>query len=437
MNERIGLRWGLRALAVVGILMALAGVAGYWLTRDVQHTVLSKSEARLVNPNNEAFQVSFVLAGRDYDYFEAAGPLVEKNGEVQRTHAAKAELGNRTDTVIYVNIVGKRAYLVLIPRDTVLQVPKSAGLSVKRIGINEVYDYPSLYPGDNRADHLRRAVSGLLGVPIDYYAIINIDIFKRLVDNLGGVEVDVPQRMYYTDHAAGLTIDLQPGVQRLGGEEAAGFVRYRKLFRGDIDRIDNVKALSYAILHRLQELNVRAIGALPKLVDTFAAEVETNISPALLSKLSRLDPNSLTLEAATLPTRDVIGSRRFVRAVPQEAEQFLAQLFGGEARRIVDVPKAHIVLTNCSGIRGLGPRVKAQMQQMGIPAGRIRLARGPAQPLSRVITTNAGMPDALFYADMFGVGWQQVDRMARKEQVEIILGENAREFYMLRQGGAS
>ncbi len=425
-----------RAAALLGILIALLGLTGYWLSRDVQRTVLSPEARELVNPAGEAFQVSFVLAGRDYDY-DPAGPLVMRGGKEVRSFVTQARLGNRTDTIMYVNIVGNRVFMVAIPRDVRLTVPREAALDRRYIGINEVYDYPAYYGSSDRADNLRRAVGTLLDLPVDYYAVVNIDIFEELVNVIGGVELEVPQRMLYSDQAGGLTIDLQPGFQHLSGEQAAGFVRFREFTRGDIDRIDNVKTLAVALLRRLQDLNVRAIGVVPALLETYLDEVDTNMSPALVSQLlPRL--GELKLEAVTLPTQDVKGSRRYVRAVPSEVERFLADVFGGEARQVTEAPMQRVMLSNRSGVPGLAARVKAQLVELGIPAPRIAVRRGGNDRVTRVVTTHAGLGAAPFYADLFGVGWQQVDRLPLTEDVEVILGQDAGQFYFvtqLAQGG--
>ena len=415
-----------RLLSVFGLLVAMFGLLSFWLTRAEQRTVLTQAEQALVNPKGE-FQMSFVLAGRDYDYSEAAGPLVTRAGEQVRSYITEAQLGNRTDTIMYVNIVGNHVFMVSIPRDTMLNVPRAMGIKGNRIGLNEVYDYPKLYGTDNRADALRKAVSTLLDLPVDYYAVVNIDIFKSLVDAVGGVTLEVPAQMYYVDQAGGLTIDLQPGLQRLNGEQAAGFVRYRKLLRGDIDRIDNIKTLAYALLGRLQALNVRALGTVPKLLETFFAEVDTNISVGALSQLG-LRLSDLQLEAVTLPTQDVEGSKRFVRTVPSEVEGFLAGLFGGQARKVTETPRTTLMLSNRSGVPGLAERVKAELVRLGLPAARIHVRRDARDPVSRVITTHAGVAAAPFYADLFGVGWQQVDRLTLDEDIEIVLGQDARNF---------
>ncbi len=413
---------------MLGVLVALLGLCGFWGSRDLQRTVLSTEERALVNPTGD-FQVSFVLAGRDYNYLENAGPMVTRGGEQVRSYVTEPQLGLRTDTIIYVNVVGNRVYLVSIPRDIVLSVPRELGIKPRRVGINQAYEFPQLYGAEGRADGLRRAVSDLLGVPIDFYAVVNIDIFERLVDDLGGVELVVPTRMDYEDQAGGLVIDLQPGLQRLTGEQAAGFVRYRHLLRGDIDRIDNVKTLAYAALARLQELNVRAVGTVPALFETFIDEVDTNFSPALVSQLLARDLSAVQLETVTLPTRDVSGSERFVTTVPGEVEAFLAGLFGGEARVVAAVPEQDILVSNRSGVPGLGRRVEAELVRLGVPAGRVRVVQEAQDPVSRVLMTHAGLAAAPFYADLFGVGAQQVDRLA-VEDVEIILGQDARNFYL-------
>lgn len=412
-----------RLTQVLGILLAVLGLTGYWLTRDVQRTVLSAEEAQLLNPEGASFQASFVVAGRDYDY-DPAGPLVWQGDELVRSYTTEARLGLRTDTILYVNLVGNRVYMVSIPRDIYL--------SQFRIPINEVYAYPSTYGSPNRADNLRRAVSELLGVPIDYYAVINIDIFERLVDAIGGVELEVPQPMQYRDQAAGLDIDLQPGFQRLTGEEAAGFVRYRELLRGDIDRIDNVKTLAYAVLNRLQELHVRTAVRLPELVDTYLDEVDTNASPALVSQLlPRL--GAVTLEAATLPTLDMAGSARFLETDPEEVEAFLATLFGGAAREVTRTPEAVVMITNRSGVPGLGAAVRQQLLAAGVPAARLRTRQGEPDAVSRVVVTNRRLSAAPFYADLLGVGWQQVDRFSLDADVELILGRDASAFDLVRR----
>ncbi len=56
-----------------------------------------------------------------------------------------------------------------------------------------------------------------------------------MVDTLGGVDIEVDQRMYKPSEG----IDLRPGLQRLDGHDALAFVRYRDYVTGDIERTDH------------------------------------------------------------------------------------------------------------------------------------------------------------------------------------------------------
>jgi LCP family protein required for cell wall assembly len=71
------------------------------------------------------------------------------------------------------------------------------------------------------------------GIDVKYYVVTDFQGFERIIDTLGGVTVDVEQGMYHG--AEGIHID--PGIQRLNGHDALGFVRYRDYPLQDIDRI--------------------------------------------------------------------------------------------------------------------------------------------------------------------------------------------------------
>lgn len=87
-------------------------------------------------------------------------------------------------------------------------------------------DYKKLNGAYNTlgADGTREFLSRALGVRIDYTAVYDLDVVRAAVDAVGGVEVDIPQAMRYSDPIQGLEIDLAAGKQRLDGE-AAGAVR--------------------------------------------------------------------------------------------------------------------------------------------------------------------------------------------------------------------
>lgn len=116
----------------------------------------------------------------------------------------------------------------------------AAGKDIKKLHVsycqvNELYN--DLGKTDEAFYDVETVIEEITGLEIDYIAVIDISGFREVVDTVGGVEFDVPQRMYYNDPAQDLHIDLQPGMQHLDGEHAMQLVRYRHYRLGDLQRI--------------------------------------------------------------------------------------------------------------------------------------------------------------------------------------------------------
>ncbi|MDZ7799483.1 MAG: LCP family protein [Trueperaceae bacterium] len=419
-----------RLLQAVGLLVAVLGLVGFWWNRDVPRTELGTQQRELLGIEEDAFHASFVVAGRDVFYGEGeADPIYGEGGRIVGWdfQGPSHTRGINTDTILYVQIVDAEVIMVAIPRDLFV------GSGTRRI--NGVL-------AREGSDGLVERVEAIMGVPIDYHAIIDLDIFERVVDALGGVEVNVPERMYYRDVAGGLEIDLQPGPQVLDGEEAGDFVRYRQFRRGDIDRIDNVKRLAYAMLARVKELHVRAAGALPDLMSTYFDQVETNASPALLRRLiPRID--AFEIRSATLPTRDVVrDGAQGLTTDPAEVESFLATTFGGSARAFRDAPEGTLLITDRSDTPGLGAWYRDRLIAYGVPEERLLLREGDLDPSgTRVVAVADAWSDADYYATLLGTGKQQVADLPRVDgteiRLELVLGGDALAMTPLGAAGSS
>lgn len=405
-----------RWVQLAGLLLAIAGLTGFWVTRDVERTELTAQQLALINPQEE-FHTSFVVAGRDYDISEYASPCEWEGDTCVRERTGSFRLGNRTDTILWVNLTGDEVTVIAIPRD--IWLPQW----VTRI--NAMYGYQG-------AEGLKRSVEEIVGVPIDYYAIVSIDIFQQLVDAVGGVEVNIPEDMYYRDNAAGLVIDFDAGPAHLDGEDAAKFVRYRNTQRSDFDRIDNVKRLAYALLDRLKELNVRAVGTIPAVVDTFFDQVETNASPALVRRvLPRLTELRIA-QMATLPVHQIEleSGAEVLDYRPEEIEEFLAQTFGGTARSFAAPPDANLLITNSSGEEGLEDWYRDRLVTLGVPPERVAVRSASFDPSpSRIQVTSEYWREADYYATLLRIGKQQVDRLPltnrQQANIEFVLGQDA------------
>ena len=110
-----------------------------------------------------------------------------------------------TDVIMVARLdtVEHKLDVVSIPRDTLINVDTP----IRKL--NGVY-WGAVYNGGVGSDALRRHVKKLTGFDVDCYAVLDLDAFEQVVDALGGIWFDVPQRMYYDQ---GPVIDLEPGWQ--------------------------------------------------------------------------------------------------------------------------------------------------------------------------------------------------------------------------------
>jgi len=129
-----------------------------------------------------------------------------------------------TDSMMVVNINPKssRASILSIPRDTEVTVD---GDSFK---INAAYSIGKL-AGDSTdgINLVKKCISQLIDVKIDYYAVMKLDCISSVVDELDGVTYDVPFDMKYTALSQHLFIDIKKGEQLMNGDKVIQLLRFR------------------------------------------------------------------------------------------------------------------------------------------------------------------------------------------------------------------
>ena len=149
--------------------------------------------------------------------------------------------------------------LMSVPRDTYVLLSdtrhaqiRSLGLNIpQQMRINELRSYSGNTWG---AQMVVQELNDMLGVELHYYIEVRLPAFKRIVNTIGGVYFTVPRRMYYVDPLDNppLHIDLQPGYQRLDGQQAEWFVRYREtLPNNDLGRNEHQMQFMKALLQQV------------------------------------------------------------------------------------------------------------------------------------------------------------------------------------------
>lgn len=181
--------------------------------------------------------------------------------------------------------------LISIPRDARVHIPGK--------GLDKI-NHAMTYKGEIAV--MKATMESLLGVPIDHYVYTNFPGFVKIVDILGGVTIDVEKKMVYqSEHRP--SFNLSPGLQRLNGDEALGYVRFRGDSKADFGRMQRQQKFLKAVAKEV--LQVKQVLKLPQLLEQGARHIRTDMSiPQLLAFARR--SNSINLDevvALTIPGR--------------------------------------------------------------------------------------------------------------------------------------
>jgi len=172
---------------------------------------------------------------------------------------------------------------------------------------------------------LESALEYTLGIEIDHYVEIDFAGFSNLIDELGGVDIDVPQRMYKPYE----NIDLQKGPQTLNGYDALAFVRFRDLPMGDIDRIQNQQMFLHALAAKVAGISLVDV---PALVGIGIEHTNTNytlLAAVDLGKALR-GTNLSNIPMYSLPGRALyIGFNNFWILDKKGTMDIIAEITGG------------------------------------------------------------------------------------------------------------
>lgn len=198
--------------------------------------------------------------------------------------------GGNTDVIAAVRLDGGITRVIQVPRDSYIETE-----AYGPIKINALHSLGG-------TDAVKQELSQRLGRPIGHHVVINLRALRRMADLVGGVEVDVPKRMAYTDNSQGLHIDLQPGRQILRGHDLEGFLRFRHDEMGDIGRLERQQLALQALFRKITRPD--QLVRLPSLLISLGEDVRTDMGPMELGGL-------LTLMGTTKLQTQRLGGRPF------------------------------------------------------------------------------------------------------------------------------
>ena len=179
--------------------------------------------------------------------------------------------GGNTDVIAVVHVADGVTKVTQIPRDTYIEDPRFGPVK-----INALYSLGGI-------EAIKGEIATHLDRPIAHHLVVNLASIRRMADQLGGIEVDVPKRMFYTDRSQGLFIDLQPGPQTLRGRDLEGFLRFRHDETGDLGRMERQQLALKALFRKLSE--PQNLVRLPALLLANTKDIRTDLGPMELGGL--------------------------------------------------------------------------------------------------------------------------------------------------------
>ncbi|SFL66693.1 transcriptional attenuator, LytR family [Paenibacillus sp. 1_12] len=200
----------------------------------------------------------------------------------------RPETGSLNSDVIMVvtlNPDKKSATLVSLPRDLQLD-PK--GLEARKA--NYYYPHFMLKDKETAFANTKQIFSDLLGIPIDYAVTVDFDGFRKVVDLMGGLTIDIDMDMRYVDDEDGTDINLKKGTALLDGKKVLDFVRYRKSNRNteessDLERNQRQQQVLNELLSSLK--SVDGVTKLGTIIGTLGDHIRTDVPASQLRDFLR------------------------------------------------------------------------------------------------------------------------------------------------------
>ncbi len=175
--------------------------------------------------------------------------------------------GVRSDTMIILNIDtrGKSVNAISIPRDSKVYLAEGHGVQK----INAAYAIGGI-------DLTKKTIEETLGIKIHNYIIVNSEGVKKLIDAIGGVPIHIDQNMHYNDYSAKLHINFTKGDYVLSGEEAEGYLRFRKDNLGDIGRVHRQQKFIKALIEKIKSPD--ALRKIPEVLKIASLYTRTDLN---------------------------------------------------------------------------------------------------------------------------------------------------------------
>ncbi|AJD32836.1 LCP family protein [Clostridium sporogenes] len=273
----------------------------------------------------------------------------------------------RTDTMLVINYnpKTKNINMVSVPRDT------RVTMNGKKIKINSAHAI-------NGVNGSIAAVENLLGIEINNYAKIDYEGFRKVIDAIGGVEMDITRNMNYDDPSQNLHIHFQKGTTvHLDGKKAEEFFRWRKnnngtgFADGDLGRIENQHKFISKVVEKVKSPSI--IPKIPSILSTIPDYIETDMSPEEIIKygyaVTKGDKSSINMITLQGEAKYIGNVSYFIYDREKNRDIVYTLKTGGTAQKDnnteIDKSEIKIKVLNGTKVNGLAADCERKLKEMG------------------------------------------------------------------------
>ena len=207
-----------------------------------------------------------------------------------------------TDTIqiLSIDAENKSMAMLSIPRDLYVEVklPSYAGK------INTLYDLGNKQTKEGGANLVKQEIGKILDLPIHYYVGLDFNGFKKAVDSVGGIDINVPKALYDPNYPADdmiryQTVDIKAVQQHMNGETALKYARSRET-TSDFDRSARQQLVASAFKAKVMSTGVLASPSkVVLLMNAITSNVRTDLTINEIQQLSKIAKDIDSSKVAT------------------------------------------------------------------------------------------------------------------------------------------
>lgn len=239
-----------------------------------------------------------------------------------------SETSTRSDSIVVISMdpVTKNTHVFSILRDSWVDIPGH-----KKNRINDAY-------AAGGPELMAQTVEELTGLPIQFYVVTDFKGFEKVVDAIGGVDINVEKDMDYKlyEDNGYYDIHLKKGMQHLDGNKALQYVRFRHDKLGDYTRTERQRKFLLALVGEMKKTT--NILKVPSILETISDYIKTNMGSSEMLKLAtlgyKMDINQIKTEQippSSILREKRVGEAQVIDPQPALTRKYIANLLNGNS----------------------------------------------------------------------------------------------------------